>query len=51
MRLTRSTKEDTHHLTIPQHKALRVGTLNAILREVSPHLGIDRAELLRKISD
>ena len=29
-----------HHVTIPRHKALRVGTLGAILRDVAEHLGI-----------
>lgn len=51
IRLTRSTGEGTHHVTVPRHKALRVGTLNAILREISSHLGIKRAELVRRMSD
>lgn len=51
IRVTRSTGEGTHHVTVPRHKALRVGTLNAILREISSHLGIKRAELVRRMSD
>jgi predicted RNA binding protein YcfA (HicA-like mRNA interferase family) len=34
-----------HHITIPNHKSLRVGTLSAILRDVAEHLGISRQEL------
>ena len=34
-----------HHITIPHHKSLRVGTLSAILRDVAEHLGISRQEL------
>ncbi len=32
-------------IVIPDHKALRIGTLNAIIREVSIHKGRDRAEI------
>ena len=35
-----------HHVTIPRHKALRVGTLGAILRDVAEHLGITRDALV-----
>lgn len=48
MRLSR-TDGGEHHVTIPSHKPLKVGTLNAILRDVSEHLGLDRGELIRKL--
>jgi predicted RNA binding protein YcfA (HicA-like mRNA interferase family) len=35
-----------HHITIPRHQSLRVGTLNAILRDVAEHLDIPRQTLL-----
>ncbi len=35
-----------HHITIPAHNPLRVGTLNGILRDVAEHLAISREELL-----
>lgn len=38
-----------HHVTIPCHKPLRVGTLNAILRNVAEHLVMEREELLRSL--
>ena len=44
MRLT-TTEKGEHHITIPRHKSLRVGTLSAILRDVAEHLGISRQEL------
>ncbi len=34
-----------HHVTIPDHASLRVGTLSSILSEVASHLGIDREDL------
>jgi predicted RNA binding protein YcfA (HicA-like mRNA interferase family) len=39
-----------HHVTIPRHSPLRVGTLNAILRDVGHHLDIERDELLRDLT-
>jgi len=38
-----------HHLTIPRHKPLRVGTLNNIIKEIADHLKIGKEELLRKL--
>jgi predicted RNA binding protein YcfA (HicA-like mRNA interferase family) len=35
-----------HHLTIPLHDPLRIGTLAAILADVAMHRGITRDELL-----
>lgn len=48
-RLTRTTDRGTRQITIPQHKNLRVGTLNAILMEVASHLEISKAELLDRL--
>lgn len=45
MRLT-SQLQGEHHLTIPCHSPLRVGTLNAILTDVAAHFGLTRDELL-----
>ena len=45
MRLT-TTQGGEHHITIPRHQSLRVGTLNAILRDVAEHLDIPRQTLL-----
>ena len=30
-----------HHVTIPRHQPLRVGTLQAILKEVANHLKVE----------
>lgn len=38
-----------HHVTVPAHDSLRVGTLNSILRAVSQHLGMSRPELLTEL--
>jgi predicted RNA binding protein YcfA (HicA-like mRNA interferase family) len=45
-----STDQPTpHHLTIPAHDPLKVGTLAAILGDVAVHLKIERDELLRRL--
>jgi len=49
MRLTRTTKLDQHHVTIPRHPALRLGTLAAILDDVAAALKITRDELLQRL--
>lgn len=38
-----------HHLTIPNHDPLRIGTLNAILTEVAQHLGISKQEVAERL--
>jgi len=48
MRLT-TQRGGEHHVTIPAHHPLRVGTLNSILSDVANHLGIIREELLAQI--
>lgn len=38
-----------HHLTIPQHTPLRIGTLSAILADVAGHIDITREQLLEQL--
>jgi len=40
-----------HHVTIPRHKPLRVGTLNTVLRDVADHLGMTRDELIKSLME
>ncbi len=49
MRLRSVVKSAEHHVTIPAHRQLKVGTLSAILTDVAAYLDIDRSELLRKL--
>lgn len=48
MRLT-TTMNGEHHLTIPDHDALRAGTLGAILSEVATHHGMERDEVISRL--
>ncbi len=38
-----------HHVSVPQHKPVKVGTLAAILAAAASHFQISRAALLRKM--
>jgi len=38
-----------HHVTIPAHPELRIGTLNAILTDVAFHLDLDRNQLIQEL--
>ncbi len=48
LRLTTS-ENSTHHVTIPNHSPLRIGTFAAILDDIANHFEISRQELLSKI--
>ena len=48
MRLTAS-GDIEHHLTIPSHDPLKVGTLAAVLADVAAHLHLEREELLTRL--
>lgn len=50
VRLTRQSGEGEHHVTVPLHSPLRVGTLNAILSDVAGHLGMSKDDLIRHVS-
>lgn len=49
IRLTRTTAEGQHHITLPNHKPLRLGTLSGILGDVASHLKKDKGELVDEI--
>ena len=45
IRLTTS-RNGTHHITIPDHRPIKVGTLSGILGDIAVHHQITREELL-----
>lgn len=49
IRITSNVKDKEHHVTIPAHKQLRVGTLSEILSDISSYLGMTREELLQQL--
>ena len=48
MRLS-TTERGEHHVTVPAHSALRVGTLSGILGDVAVHFELTRDEVARKL--
>jgi predicted RNA binding protein YcfA (HicA-like mRNA interferase family) len=45
IRLT-TQKNGEHHITVPAHDPIKIGTLNAILKDIAAHAGLTRDELL-----
>lgn len=45
MRLTSEVRGRTHHITVPRHSSLKVGTLRGILGDVAAYLEQDVAVL------
>lgn len=42
-----SSSKYNHNVTIPNHKPIRVGTLNNIIKDISESCGIEKLELIR----
>ncbi len=49
LRLT-TDQNGQHHISIPLHDALRIGTLSGILADVAAHHALTRDELLQRLS-
>jgi predicted RNA binding protein YcfA (HicA-like mRNA interferase family) len=45
----RTQENGEHHVTVPDHRPLKTGTLHGILRDVARHHGLTRDELLRRL--
>jgi predicted RNA binding protein YcfA (HicA-like mRNA interferase family) len=44
-----TTEPGPHHVTVPNHSPIKVGTLAGILGDVAAHLNISRDELARRL--
>jgi len=42
-------QKGTHHITVPYHKPLKLGTLSAILKDIASHFGISREQVLDRL--
>jgi len=49
IRLTSTYKGSEHHVTIPAHDPLKVGTLSSILNDVAQYLEMDKQSLAREL--
>lgn len=48
LRLT-TTEGGEHHVTIPRHDPIKLGTLAGILQDVAAHFGVSREQLLTRL--
>jgi predicted RNA binding protein YcfA (HicA-like mRNA interferase family) len=44
-------QQGEHHITIPDHDSLKIGTLSGILRAVADHFGITKDDVARRLFD
>jgi predicted RNA binding protein YcfA (HicA-like mRNA interferase family) len=44
-------KGGQHHVTVPRHSPLRIGTLTSILSDAANHFGLTREELMIRLFD
>ena len=38
-----------HHITIPEHNPLKIGTLSSILKDIAAHFEITKEELINQL--
>lgn len=48
IRLTTNIKGQ-HHVTVPNHDPIKIGTLNSILKDIAEHFQITKEELLKRL--
>ena len=44
-----TTENGEHHVTIPNHDPIKIGTLSSILTDIAQHFNITKEELLKLI--
>ncbi|MDR3557405.1 MAG: type II toxin-antitoxin system HicA family toxin [Syntrophobacteraceae bacterium] len=49
VRVTCISEKGEHHITIPQHGSLRIGTLNNIIADVASYLNKEKADIVDEI--
>jgi predicted RNA binding protein YcfA (HicA-like mRNA interferase family) len=49
IRLTTTFKGSEHHLTVPAHNPLKIGTLNNIITDVATYLEMDKQTVIKQL--
>lgn len=49
IRLSNISQGNEHHITIPQHQPIKVGTLSAIIKDIARHLEKDPSEFIKEL--
>ena len=47
--IVRTQENGEHSVSVPQHKPLKVGTLNSIVGDVAEHLGLDKQVVTERL--
>jgi predicted RNA binding protein YcfA (HicA-like mRNA interferase family) len=42
-------KSGEHHLAIPNHNALKIGTINSIISQVAKHFNLTKTQVLQQL--
>jgi predicted RNA binding protein YcfA (HicA-like mRNA interferase family) len=48
VRLT-TTREGEHHITIPKHNPLKIGTLNSIISDIADHYRVTKKDVIKDL--
>jgi predicted RNA binding protein YcfA (HicA-like mRNA interferase family) len=49
IRMAATTPRGQHHVTVPNHNPIKIGTLSGILSDVASHLEISRDDLCQQL--
>ncbi len=49
MRLTSYLRNESHHITIPDHTPLKIGTISHILKDIANYLKIEKDGFIKKL--
>jgi len=49
IRLTAQAKGKDHHITVPNHEYVKIGTLNSILNDLAQSLGKSKEEVVKDL--
>ena len=49
IRLTSFKKDEAHHITIPNHTPLKIGTLSQILKDIANYLKMGKDDFIRQL--
>ncbi len=51
IRLVSEYKDHKHKITIPNHRPIKIGTLNSILNEVAEYLGKEKHVIINELNE
>ncbi|HZJ84543.1 MAG TPA: type II toxin-antitoxin system HicA family toxin [Syntrophomonadaceae bacterium] len=49
IRLTSNSHVGEHHITIPNHKPLRIGTINSVITDVAGYLNVNKGQIIQEL--